>query len=181
MTDTPTSVPSSITAGDSFSWLTSISDYPASDGWSLLFVIINAASKISLTSTAESDDHLISIAAAVSAEYLAGDYKYSCYVTDGTDRYSVASGDITILPDLSEQSTYDGRSLAEVCLENIEAVLQNKATQDNMSYSIGGRSLSKYSWEELISARNYFRTEANAAKRKASGKAQTNLIKLRFV
>ena len=181
MTDTPTSVPSSITAGNSFSWLTSLSDYPASSGWSLIVVLINATSKITLTSEASTDDHLVSVSAATSAEYTAGKYKYTILVTDETYRYTVESGDIEVLPDPSTQTTFDGRTIAETCLENIEAVLEGKATQDNMSYSIGGRSLSKYSWDELITARNYFQTEVNSAKRKASGKTQSNLIKMRFV
>ena len=181
MTDIIHNITSPISAGDSFSWLISLGDYPASEGWSLTIILINSAAKISLISTAEEDEHRVSVSAVVSAEYLAGSYKYVIYAAKDDDRYTVASGDIEILSDISWQETFDGRTFAEKCLDNIEAVISGKASHDNMTYSIGGRSLSKYTWEELLSARGYFKSEVVRDKRKASGKKQGNRILTRFV
>lgn len=181
MTDIPTVTQKTITAGDSVSWVINLTDYPASESWELSYVLLNSSSKITITSEADGDSHLIDVSAATTAAYTAGEYKYTALITDGTDRYTVETGTITMLPDPAEQTTYDGRTFAEVCLENIESILQGKASADNYSYSIGGRSLSKYSWDELITARNYFANEVRKEQRNESGKTQSNLIKMRFV
>lgn len=176
MTDTLTKLPPTITAGDSLAFTISLSDYLASAGWSLSYVLLNASGKINLSSTADGDDHSVSIVAAVTADYSPGDYKYTSFATNGTERHTVESGNVTILPDPAAQTTFDGRSHAELCLENINSILEGKATADNFSYSISGRSLSKYSWEELITARNYYRAEVAAEKRNAAGKSSNRIL-----
>ena len=179
MTDILTALPPKITSGNTLAFVITHEDYPASDSWVLSFVLLNATNKITLTSTADDDGHSFSI--ADTSAYVAGEYTYTALVSNGVSRYTVDVGSVEILPDPATLTTYDGRSVAQVCLDNINAVLQNKATQDNFSYSIAGRSLSKYSWTELIEARNYYQNEVSTAKRKASGKTQSNLIKMRFV
>ena len=44
-------------------------------------------------------------------------------------------------------------------IDKIESVLQGKADADVASYSINGRSLTKMSFEDLNSARDYYRKE----------------------
>lgn len=181
LTDILTDIPTEIRAGDTLSFTRTLSDYPASAGWSLSYVLINASGKITLSSTPDADVHSFTVAAGDTASYSPGDYKFVSFIIKNTTRHTVDQGSVTILPDLISETVMDGRSHAEICLANIETVLAGKATADNYSYSIAGRSLSKYSWEELIAARNYYRVEVGKEKRKASGKTQTNLIKMRFV
>ena len=173
-------IPLTITAGDTLNFTDTASDYPASAGWAITYTLLNASAKITLTSSADGDDHEVAVAAATTADYTAGEYKWTATVSDGTDRYTLDTGTVEVLPDPVEQDTYDGRTFAEISLENIEAVLQNKASADNYSYSIAGRSLSKYSWDELITARNYFRAEVRRERNRQIGKSQSNLIKVRF-
>ena len=59
-----TTEPTSITAGDSVAWTRSLSDYPASAGWSLAYTLINAAAKITINASAAGDDHAVSVSAA---------------------------------------------------------------------------------------------------------------------
>ena len=180
MTDTITATPSKLIAGDSISWLISLSDYPASSGWSLSYVLLNALGKVSISATASGNNHLVALTAAVTAAYVAGTYKYTAYVTKTTERYTVESGDIEILPNLAVKTTFDGRTYAETCLENIEAVIAGKATADNLKYMINGRSLDKYPWSELIKVRGFFRAEVKRERRAATGKG-SNKILSRFV
>ena len=145
------------------------------------YVLLNSSAKITITSSASDDDHLVSLSAVTTAAYTVGEYKFKAFVSDGTDRYLIDDGSIEILADYAELATLDTRTHAEICLENIKAVLEGKATQDNYSFSIAGRSLSKYSWEELITAKNHYAAEVRGEKNKESGKSQSNLIKMRFV
>lgn len=180
MTDIPTVFPSSITAGDSLIFAISLDDYPAGEGWSLSYVLLNASSKITLESEADGDAHAFDISPDDTAEYTAADYKYTALVSSATARFSVDAGSVVIHPDPATLETYDGRTHAEICLENIEAVIQGKATADNYSYSIAGRQLAKYSWDDLISARNHYRQEVAKERRASAGKPQSRLLKMRF-
>jgi hypothetical protein len=175
-----TASPTKITAGNSVSWLLSLPDYPASAGWTVTYYLLNAAGAIDFSSAAESDSHLFAIAASTTAEWTAGKYKYTTLVSDGTDRYTVETGNIEILPDPSELTTHDGRTHAEIVLENIESVLEGKATADNLKYEINGRSLEKYPWGDLIKMRSHYRAEVATEKTAAAGK-KTNKVLVRFI
>lgn len=70
------------------------------------------------------------------------------------------SGQIEILPDLAQATTdSDFRSHVKKVLDAIESLLEGKATADAMSYSIGGRSISKMGPTELLKWRDVYRVE----------------------
>jgi hypothetical protein len=46
----------------------------------------------------------------------------------------------------------------------IESLLQGKADSDVSSYSIAGRSLTKLDFQELLDARNYYKSEVTREK-----------------
>lgn len=98
------------------------------------------------------------------------------------ERHTAQTGQIEILPDPVNIDSYDGRSHAEICLANIEAILEGKATADNYSYSIACLSLSKYSWDELLTARTKYKNEVIRERRaiRNRGKSQQNIIKMKF-
>ena len=161
MPDIPTIEPLSFCAGDKVQWKKSFSDYPASDSYELKYYLVKSNNQITVTAAADGDDHLVTITAADSANYAAGRYFYQARIEKGTDeKYTVGEGVIEIKPNLSAQSSgYEWREHCEQALANIEAILLNKGTHDNFSYSIAGRSLSKYSWSELKEMRDYYKAE----------------------
>lgn len=177
MTDRITATPSKIVAGDTISWLIIHPDYPASAGWVLSYAFINSTDKIAFSGTAEGDSHRISIAST--SAYAPGEYKYHAYVTLSTVRHLVETGTITVLPNFAAESDLDTRTHAEICLANIELVLQGKATQDNMRYTIASRELWKYSWDELLRMRNHYRAEISR-ERRANGSGGSNKVLVRF-
>jgi hypothetical protein len=130
-TTIPTTEPASARAGDTWRWQRTLSDYPAST-WTLSYTLFNAAGKVSIAATADGDDHLVSVAPATSAAYTAGRYDWVSHVSDGTDRHQVGAGSINVLPDLSAVSSYDGRSHARKMLDAIDALLEGRATTDQL-------------------------------------------------
>jgi hypothetical protein len=163
-------IPSTLRAGDTIEWDETVSDYPATDDWTLAFVLTKyGASLITITASSSGADYAISVLPAVSRLWAAGTYSWQAYVykDDGatptpaiTEKYTLESGQVEILPDITQAtSTSDLRSHAKKTLEAIEALLEGKATADVLSYSIGGRSLSKMSPEELIKWRSFYKTE----------------------
>jgi hypothetical protein len=171
--------PTSIRAGDLVTWTKSLSDYPADQGWTLAYTLINASAKISITASASGADHVVSVSAATSAGYAAGTYRWMARVTKGSEIYTVGQGSITILPNLAALSTYDGRSHAKKMLEAIEAAYEGRASATQLEYEINGRRVRQMSATELIKWRSYYQAEV-AAEADADSLARTGISRRRI-
>ena len=178
MADTPTSEPTEITAGDTLSWLISLPDYPASAGWVLKYALSKAGSAaISITGTASGDSHLLSVSAATSAAYGAGEWHWTSYVTKGSERYTVGAGVLTILPDPANlPAGHDPRTHAEKGLAAIEAVLEGNLSGSLAEYEINGRKAKLWSHSELLKLRAIYKAQV----RRERGGASANPIYLRL-
>lgn len=151
-------VPDKITAGLTLELAATLTAYPAPD-WTLT-VLLRGPGAIDLTATADGAAHVISVTAAATAEWEPGAYWYSVRVTDGADVLQVCEGTTQVLPDLAEVGPgYDGRHHAEKVLAAIEAVLENRATLEQQSYTINNRSLQRTSLADLLRLRQHYRAE----------------------
>lgn len=151
--------PSEVRAGDTVKWKKYIADYMPADGWTLYYAINNSSALIEITTSDNGDGyHLVNEAPATTDLWAAGVYKWQSYVSDGTDRYTIETGTIEILPDLTDAAT-DTRSIVKRTLDAIEAVIENRASIDQQSYTIAGRSLSRMSVEELLTLRDKYKSE----------------------
>lgn len=137
----PTIEPAAIIAGDTTTWRNVLADYPASAGWTLKYRLLAATGKIDIISSADSDGHLITITATVSATWTAGCYSYQKYVEKGVaetlERYTLDSGLITISANLAAATTaQDTRSQTKRTLDAIDAVLEKRAGRDDLQLEI---------------------------------------------
>lgn len=153
-------IPREITAGNSISWEFALSDYPASS-WTLTYSLLNANDQITITGTSSGDSHLVELPAATTAAYNPGVYKWQAYVTNGSERYPVGTGTIEILANFATATELglDTRTHARKVLDSLEALIEGKASKDQLSYSIAGRSISRLSPGELIEWRDYYKRE----------------------
>lgn len=153
-----TAVPSQIRAGDSVVMLLSLADYPASEGWSLEFVLVNGSGKITFRSEADGDSHSVEVHAADSAEWSSGKYFFICSAVNGLLKNTASSGYIEILPDLSAVDTLDARSHAQKTLDALEAWIEgrNLAVAE---YEIAGRKMKYIPIAELLKLRDAYRRE----------------------
>jgi hypothetical protein len=177
--------PEAFTAGDTVQWLKSLSDYPADDGWVLNYVFINAANKYSISSTAQGASHKINITAATSAAYVAGLYSTQSFVTNGEERYTVATGNIQINPNLAGQAFgFDTRSPAKKCLDQLDAALSTYGKKAYLQqYSIAGRSMSFNNPSEFLAFRSKVQQEVNreiSAQRIKNGMSARNKTTIGF-
>lgn len=180
----PTVEPLQITAGDYVQWTRTLPDYSASDGWVLSYALINSAAKITATGSASGSDHLITLAAATTANYTAGTYKWQSYVTLGSQRITIDSGEMIVKPNFAAANTYDSRTDAKKTLDALEAEILARASGGmTAEYTIGDRSLKKCSVSELIVLRDKYRAiyvrEQNAEKM-AKGLGRTNKLLVRI-
>ena len=174
-------IPSTITQGDSLSWTESDNNYPASDGWIFGYKLVNSSAQYSFESIADVDSHVFSLLSATTAAYKPGEYSYQRYVVNGLERTTLNQGSINIVNDFTK--AFDARSHAAKTLNAIEAVLENRATLDQESYAINGRSLTRMSITDLLAFRDTYRAEVAAeknAERIAQGLGTKQLIRVRF-
>ena len=160
----PTVEPSEFVAGDFIHWRKAEnSDRSIADGWVLSYAIVAAGKNIDIQCTDNGDNtHLATIAVAESKTLPSGTYNWQSYVTKGDERYFVDDGVVKILVNFADvDGGYDGRSYWRITLENIEAVLQKRASRDQSSYTVNGRQLSRTPVADLILL--YDKAKANVA------------------
>ena len=184
MTTTPTTEPTSITAGDTLTWQKSLADYPAPT-WVLKYRLINATGKIDITAAASGTDHLVSELAAVTATWVAGSYAWTAWVETVTQRVTVGSGTIVIKPNLAALTTYDARSDAALIVDQLMAAYKTyTASQGNVAeYEIAGRRMKYRSSAEILDQINHWKAvlaTEKRAERIAAGLGGGNKLLVRF-
>ena len=182
----PTTEPLEIIAGDLIKWkIAEDTDFPIADSWVLSYALVNSSAQETITCTDNGDNHhLATVTAATSANWTAGTYKWQSYITLSSERYLVDEGSLIVRPNFAALSSgYDDRSHWKITLDNVEAVIQNRATKDQSSYTISGRQLAKMPMSDLIMLYNKAKSAVaaeEAAERIANGLGTPNKIKLRF-
>lgn len=114
---------------------------------------LRGVGKATLTSTEEDDAHKISFP----NDLQAGRYYWQLFAERGTTKILLDCGELEVIPNLlNEEAGYDGRTDAEKGLDAVNACLLGKASKDQLSYTIKGRSLTRYSVDELKKLRAHF-------------------------
>lgn len=180
---TATTEPEELRAGDTWAWRREdLTDYPAGT-WSLRYRFANAASSFEVTATADGGAFAVAVAPETTATTEPGRYAWRAYVSDGTDRYTVGEGETVVLPDLEAVPAgvgVDTRSHAVRVLEAIEAVLERRATKDQMSMAIQGRQLSRTPIADLLLLRDTYRAEVSRERMAAQSGAGRARYFVRF-
>jgi len=180
-----TLMPDRFIAGDVLSlgpW--TFGDYPASS-WNLTWALVVAGSQIQITAQESGDDFLLVVPSAFTAAFPPGSYDWQAYVTDaGGDRTTIGEGSVDVVTDFDQQGAgFDGRSQIKKTLDAINALIEGRATKDQMGYTIAGRSLARMPIEDLIKFRNIYQRlhDAEQLELENKGKTSSNLVKTRLI
>ncbi len=179
MAEIPTAEPASVNAGDTVRWRRWLVQYPASSGWQLTYTLLNAAAKITIAATAQGDEHLVSVAASVTATWLPGDYAWRAQVSRAGEVHTVGEGRIIVRPSFGA-ATLDTRSSARRALEAVEAYLHDPTNLAAAKYAIAGRSLDRIPLPELWSHRDRLRVEVAREDATAGAGLARGRIQVRF-
>lgn len=187
-TEIATKEPKFFFKGDTVIWKrTDIStDYP-NDSYTMSWKAIlesNANTSFTATVTTDGSAYKFTLDNSATASYTEGVYHWVLKVTQDSDSETaiIDTGDIEVKYDAFNHAG-DTRSHAKIMLDKIESILQDKADSDVSSYSIGNRSLSKMSPDELLQWRDYYKAEYNRELRKERidrGEGTGNTVKVRF-
>lgn len=185
-------IPTSLRAGDTWSWKDTVSGYQAGalpTDWVLKYHLRGKdLTSIDIVSTADGTDHAISVTADESSSFTPGSYVWAAYVertvTGVLERHTVGSGDVDVLPFLRQATSADDfRSHARKTLAAIDAVMEGRASVDQEQITIAGRSLVRTPMADLIKLRQYYEQQVDAeeaAERIAKGLSGKKRILTRF-
>ena len=154
-------VPQTLIAGDTWQWDTELEDYPA-PAWTLAWYFENKDGNFTVATAAEGTAHRATLSAGESALIKPGGYlaRATVHNGDGGERYTVVDGAwITVKPDPGAATNIDHRSHARRVVEMIEAYLEDPTNVAASSYSLGGRSLSRWSRADLRVELDKYRRE----------------------
>ena len=188
-TNYPTQEPYQLQLGDRWVWVRKDlnNDYDTDDySLSYEFNIVDGSTAINFTITATeaNDNYYVEVPSTTTANYTKGNYQWYAYITRTSDSERIMIDDgYTEIVDNYATTSSDVRSHAKTCLDAIEAVIENRASIDQQSMSIAGRSLSRMSIDDLLSFRNYYKAEYLKELKKARAKnnsATGNIIRVRF-
>jgi hypothetical protein len=167
--------PVQIQAGDTAGWsidapvLSDGTVCSAANGWALSYVLLGAAGKIAIDAAEDGAGFAVDEPAVTTAAWAEGLYAWTLFAAKDPDRYTIRSGQVEILADPAAEGTTaaDARSHARRTLEAIEAVLEKRATKDQMGYTLGSRRLDRTPVPDLLQLRDRYRAEVAAEERRA--------------
>ena len=159
----PQREPLALVIADRWAWKRDdLGDYPAASYTLKYACRLEAAgsTEIEITATANGTAFKVEVAAATTATYTTGIYHWQAYITRNSDseRVTVDTGTFEIRAN-RDLATGDPRGHYKIVLDNIEAVIEKRATKDQESYSINGRSLTRTSLDELVRLRDTYRAK----------------------
>jgi hypothetical protein len=183
MTDIATTEPLQLRAGDTWTWSRSLTDYPAGS-WTLKYAFKNSTHDIQITAAADGTDHLVTVAMATTAGYTKGRYKWVAYVESATERYTIGTGEVDVLPSYVASGVLDDRTPARKALDALDAGLAQFGSNAHVhSYTIEGRTMQYRTFADFIAARDRLKQEVareEAGQRAAAGLAGKNRLRVKF-
>jgi len=179
-----------IVAGDTLDFLVTVADYPASAGWTMKYRLTPQFSSptqaaIDLDGSAEGDDYRIQANPTTTALWVPGRYSWARWVEQVGARQTLNyGGQLDVRPDPSQSIQGDDvRSHSQICVDNLKAVIQGKATLDQKGFSIGDKSLQRMDAKELETWLSYHQAildDEDAKSQIAIGGPNKRVIGVRF-
>jgi enamine deaminase RidA (YjgF/YER057c/UK114 family) len=178
-------------AGDSAAWIddpVTLADGRKADavgGWALRYAL-RGPSSLDLTAVASGSSWSTAITASQSAALTPGLYSWAAVLSLGAERFTVASGQLTITRDLaSVTGAFDGRSQAQRALADCETAM---ATFNNTGgrvkkYEIAGRSMEFQTIADLMTLRSFWQAKVlneQASQSVANGLGNPRNLFVRF-
>jgi hypothetical protein len=175
--DVPTSVPTELTVGDTWTWTVPAGSFPAGEGWGRSFRFLGSGLAFEVPALAVGDGFQASYAMASTANVDPGTYQVVEIADNGTSRHTVARATVVVHPDPDVVDDGSHRAHDEKMLAAIEAVLEGRVTEDMESYSILGRSLQRIPFRELMQYRAIY---AQKVRRARSGSGTYDRVSVQF-
>jgi len=141
-----------------------------------------------VTGTAEGNGWRITVPAATTTNFDAGQWTWQAIATYSTLQHTAGRGQFTVKATAAytgQPAAFDDRSRAEIDLSHVETAIRTLA-QGGMvqEYSIGGRTLRRYKMVELLQLRDDLKNEIAMERKREKirqGLGNPGLAKVRFI
>jgi hypothetical protein len=157
-------IPGQLSAGDSITWQDgtahdNLGNALTSASWTLNYYI-RGTQNLDLTASANGPGWQTTISAAQSATLSPGTFYWQAAVSNGSQRITLGTGQITITANLATAAgTFDGRTPSEIALDAINAEINARLTGGMAEeYTIGNRSLKKTPMKDLLEMQARYKT-----------------------
>jgi hypothetical protein len=176
--------PIDLVAGDTLSFSRKLGDYLAGDGWSLTYELRGGAQAIEFSSTANGADHVLLVAAAVTATWLPAEYILAGYAIKGAERHQIYLGTLSVTENLQAAAgNVPEQTFAQKMVNALEAVMLGKAANDLTESTINETRFRYLTPEQLRIEHGYWlgvRRNEVAAQRARAGLPTGNKIRPRM-
>jgi hypothetical protein len=163
-------IPAQIRAGDTIKWrddagVDNLGNEITSTSWALTYYLrTNTASEgATVVGSAYGTGWELTIVAATSAGFDAGQWYWQAIATSGSEKVTLGAGQLEVLAALSYSGTpgaVDGRTQLEQDLAAVQAAIRSLISGGAVQqYSIGNRSLSRYSLSDLMALESKLKAE----------------------
>lgn len=155
-------MPDTIKKGDSLNLDIESTDYTDTDGFSVNVYITGPSgtpvpySYSTTLKTGSTNIYELRVTPTLTNGYQAGLFSYAFVATDGTDQHTFEEGTFTVEERADFLTTTDFRTHNQIVLDNIKAVIEQRATQDQKSYTINGRTLERMDIGALLDLKRYY-------------------------
>lgn len=151
-------MPAQLIAGDSLRLAIPSGDYPSGAGWAVSLVLqpLAGGAPVTVAATASGAEWIVAIASSTSDDLAPGAYRYLIAASLSGDRTTIEVGELAVLPDPAKPAQ-DQRSAARRALDAIDAVLEGRASSEDMKFTFAdGRALEKIPHADLLALRKHY-------------------------
>ena len=154
--------PVTIIQGDTLKLDITSPTYNSTDGYAVIVYLTGPTGTpvpytLSTTlQTGSTNVYELLVPASVTVGFREGLYTYNIVADDGTNQFTIESGNTTGVERADFTSGTELRTHNQIVLDSIQAVIENRATQDQKSYTINGRSLERMPLEDLLNMMRYY-------------------------
>ncbi len=187
-------IPATIRAGDTVKWrddasVDAFGNAVTSGTWALTYYLrTNTASEgATITGTAYGQGWELTITAATSAGFDAGQWYWQAIATAGSEKLTLGAGQLDVLAALNyagSPGAFDGRSQAQQDLDAVQAAIRAMIAGGAVQqYSIGSRNLTKMRLESLLQLEAKLKADVKreqAAELAANGMGNPHNLFVRF-
>ncbi|SRR6266581_1665124 len=166
----PTTEPIVLMAGVDWHWTIQLSDFPASEGWTLTYYFRGPSTlDIVATRVGTTDVYDVKATAAQTAALLPGRYSWQGIVVSGAEKHVARPiaddsgdpetlGELTVLQNIATAVAGDYQSHAEKTLAAIETEIYNRVNnlKSIETYVVAGRQVAKIPFEKLVRLRSVY-------------------------
>lgn len=169
-----------INAGLTFQHTFTLADYSADD-YTISGYLTNSSAANALASDLFDGDGTsweLTIPAATTTNYTAGEYMLQLIADDGTNTLLALEVMVSVVA--TAAAAREVRSANRIILDQLNTIISTKSTQDYDSLTIDGRSITRMKWDEILKAQAHFARLVRAEEQAAAGKKAIGTVNYGF-